>query len=397
MVGDNADGDIVLLVLAVLLAGNTLDMVQNSGDGVDLEQVVHVLHDDGQTLQAHAGIDVGLSQQFIVALAVGVILAEHEIPDLHETVAVAADTAGGLAAAIFQAAVVVDFRAGAAGAGAVLPEVILFAQADHVIFGDADFLRPDIVGLVVVLVDGDIQAVSGDFQFLGQELPSPGNDFLFEVILEAEVAQHLKEAAVAGRDADALNIRGTDALLAGGHAVARRLLLAEEPFFHGGHAAVDQQQAGVIFRHQREAAQAQVALRLKIMQVLLAKFVQSGPLHRLCSPIHKIANKCRHKKIQPTPQYRDEGCYASVVPPGLRRHAVKHWHHRFVSALTPQVRSALRRKLRGGSAVFTLKALHQAAFSLKSGGAALALSSLFSFLQAYYMPFLSSCQPLFSA
>ena len=265
------------------------------------------------------------------------------------------------------------------------------------IFGDADFLRPDIVGLVVVLVDGDIQAVSGDFQFLGQELPSPGNDFLLEVILEAEVAQHLKEAAVAGRDADALNIRGTDALLAGGHAVARRLLLAEEPFFHGGHAAVDQQQAGVIFRHQREAAQAQVALRLKIMQVLLAKFVQSGPLHRLCSPIHKIANKCRHKKIQPTPQYRDEGCYASVVPPGLRCHAVKHWHHRFVSALTPQVRSALRRKLRGGSAVFTLKALHQTAFSLKSGGAALALSSLFSFLQAYYMPFLSSCQPLFSA
>ena len=38
----------------------------------------------------------------------------------------------------------------------MLPEVILFAQADHVIFGDADFLRPDIVGLVVVLVDGDI-------------------------------------------------------------------------------------------------------------------------------------------------------------------------------------------------------------------------------------------------
>ena len=177
-----------------------------------------------------------------------------------------------------------------------------------------------------------------------------------------------------------------------------RLLLSEEPFFHGGHAAVDQQQAGVIFRHQREAAQAQVALRLKIMQVLLAKFVQSGPLHRLCSPIHKIANKCRHKKIQPTPQYRDEGCYASVVPPGLqRRKNIIQQHCRFVSALTPQVRSALRRKLRGGSAVFTLKALHQTAFSLKSGGAALALSSLFSFLQAYYMPFLSSCQPLFSA
>ena len=77
VVGDDADGDIVLLVLAVLFAGDALDMVQNSGNGVDLEQVVHILHDDGQTLQAHAGINVRLGQQLIVALAVGIILAEH--------------------------------------------------------------------------------------------------------------------------------------------------------------------------------------------------------------------------------------------------------------------------------------------------------------------------------
>ena len=163
---------------------------------------------------------------------------------------------------------------------------------------------------------------------------------------------------MAGRDADALNIRGADALLAGGHAMPRRLLLAEKPFLHGGHAAVDQQQAGVILRNQREAAQAQVTLRLKIMQVLFAKLVQSGPLHRCCSPIHKIAMQGPPQKITAHAPIQDEGCYASVVPPGLqRRKNIIQQHCRFVSALTPQVRSALHRKLRGGSAVLPRESL----------------------------------------
>ena len=72
----------------------------------------------------------------------------------------------------------------------------------------------------------------------------------------------------------------------------------------------------------------------------------------------KLRCRVRHKKLQPTPQYRDEGCYASVVPPGLQRRKNKIQQHcRFVSALTPQVRSALRRKLRGGSAVLPRESL----------------------------------------
>ena len=388
VVGDNADGNVILLVLAVLLACNALHMVQNSGNGIDLKQVVDILHDNGQTLQTHAGINVGSGQQLIVALAVSIVLAEHKVPDLHEAVAVTADTAGGLAAAVLQAAVKVNLRARAAGAGAMLPEVILLAQTDHVILGDADLLRPDVVSLVILLIHGNIQAVSGDLQLLGQELPCPGNNFLLEVVLEAEVAQHLKEAAMAGRDADTLNIRGADALLAGSHAMARRLLLTKEPLFHGGHAAVDQQQAGVILRHQREAAQAQMILRLKIVQVLLTQFVQSGPLHRYCSPIHKIAIAPPQKNTAHAPlQGRRLLCFR-----GTTQFAIRTAHRRFVSALTPQVRSALRRKLRGGSAVLTLKTLHRAVFSLRSGEAALALSSLFFLLQAYYMPFCPSCQ-----
>ena len=164
----------------------------------------------------------------------------------------------------------------------MLPEVVLLAQTHHVVRSNAHLLGPDIVGLVVLFVDGDVQLILGDGHPLvaGQELPCPGNDLFLEVILEGEVAQHLKEGAVAGSDAHALDIRGADALLAGGHTMAGRLFLRQEPLFHGGHAAVDQQQAGVVLRHQREAVQTQVALALKEAQVLFTQFIQTGPLHR---------------------------------------------------------------------------------------------------------------------
>ena len=147
----------------------------------------------------------------------------------------------------------------------MLPEVIFLAKANHVVGRNADLLGPDIVGLVVLFVNRNEQLVLGNGHPVigGQKFPCPGNHFFFKVILKAEVAQHFKEGAVAGSDAHILNVRGADALLAGGHAVAGGLFLAKEPLFHGSHAAVDQQQAGVVFRHQGKAAQAQVIFLLK--------------------------------------------------------------------------------------------------------------------------------------
>ena len=64
VVGDDADGDVILLVLLVGLAGDVLHMVQHGGHGVHLEQVAHVLHHAGQTLQAHAALDcLGLARR----------------------------------------------------------------------------------------------------------------------------------------------------------------------------------------------------------------------------------------------------------------------------------------------------------------------------------------------
>ena len=138
---------------------------------------------------------------------------------------------------------------------------------------------------------------------------------------------------MAGGDAHALDIRGTDALLAGGHTMTGRLLLCQEPLLHGSHTAVDQQQAGVVLGHQREAVQTQMALTFKKAQVLFAQFIQTGPLHKfslLNCPwrLHVRffmmlwqRGRQAQKTKQPPSRSRDEGCAAqnSVVPPKLQR------------------------------------------------------------------------------
>ena len=74
-------------------------------------------------------------------------------------------------------------------------------------------------------------------------------------------------------NADALNIRGTDALLAGGNTLSRRGHFTRKILFHRGHAGVDQKKAIVILRNQREARQAQMSLRLKERKILFSEII----------------------------------------------------------------------------------------------------------------------------
>jgi hypothetical protein len=131
--------------LLVVRAGYLGDLVRDVHDGVDVEEGQSTSwHTHGQALKAHAGVDVLLLELGIVAVTVVVELGEDDVPDLHVAVAVAADGAGGLAAAVLLAAVVVNLRAGAARAAAVLPEVVLLAETENAVLRDADLLVPDI-------------------------------------------------------------------------------------------------------------------------------------------------------------------------------------------------------------------------------------------------------------
>ena len=153
MVGDNAQGDILFLVLVVLDARYLHDVLHDVLDGVDLEEVVHALHDAGEALKTHTGIDIAALEAGIVIVAIVIKLSENEVPELNISVAVAADSAGRRTAAVLLAAVEIELRAGTAGACAVLPEVILFTETNHMVGRNAELLRPDVEGLVVVQID----------------------------------------------------------------------------------------------------------------------------------------------------------------------------------------------------------------------------------------------------
>ena len=115
MVGDNAERDVALGVLAVLNSRDLGDVFHDILNGIDKEEVVNALHYAGETLKTHARIDVRVVERSVVAVAVVLELGKYEVPDLNKAVALAADVTVGLAAAVFVAAVKVDFGAGTAG------------------------------------------------------------------------------------------------------------------------------------------------------------------------------------------------------------------------------------------------------------------------------------------
>ena len=283
VVGDDAQRHVFLAALAVARAGDLRDLVRDVHDRVDVEERINVLAHNGQALKTHAGVDVLLLELGVVVVAVVVELGEDDVPDLHIAVAVAADGAAGLAAAVLFAAVVVNFRAGAARTGAVLPEVVLLAELEDAVLGDTDLLVPDAERLVVGgrgLVAGEnrgIQAVRVEADPLGarQEFPRPVDGLGLEIVAEREVAEHFKVRAVARGVADVLDVAGADALLAGGHAVARGLLLAGEERLHRRHTGVDEQQRRVVLRDQGKAGQAQMAFCLKKVQEHFPQLIET--------------------------------------------------------------------------------------------------------------------------
>ena len=289
MVGDDADGNIVLCVLAVLLAGDFHDLVEDPAHAVHLEHIVHALHHTRQPFQTHAGVDVLMLQLRIGAVAHVVELGEDVVPDLHEAVAVAAGAAVGRAAAVLFAAVKIDLGAGSARSGAVFPEVVLLAEPGHVIRRNADLLRPDVKRLVVLHVDGGVEPLCRDLQHIGEKFPRPRDRLMLEVVAEREVAEHFKKRAVARGMSDAFEVRRADTLLAGGDSMARRFDLSGEVFLHRCHAGIDEEQRLVPLRYKRERGEPQMPLGFKEREIFLPQIIDTGPFHMGGSPLlHRI-------------------------------------------------------------------------------------------------------------
>ena len=89
---------------------------------------------------------------------------------------------------------------------------------------------------------------------------------------------------MAGSETDSVNVWGADALLAGGHSVTGRLLLAGKVFFKGCHACVDQQQRLVVDGDKGIALMAQVAFGFKEGEIAFSDLVYAHPFHNLSVP-----------------------------------------------------------------------------------------------------------------
>ena len=259
MVGDNAQRYIGLVRFAVRLAGNLRHVIRDILNGIYIEQGIYVLHNNSQTLQAHAGVDVFLNQVGVVAVAIVVELGEYVVPYFHITVAVTAYGTTRLAAAILFTAVKINLRARAARTGAMLPEVIFLAKTENAVRRHTDLLVPNLKCLVIVFIDRRVQTIFRNFHYLGQKLPAPSDGFFLEVIAKREVAEHLEEGTVTSGLAYVLDVAGTDTFLAGRHATARRLLLTGKVRLQRCHAGIDQQQGLIALRDQRKARQTQMA------------------------------------------------------------------------------------------------------------------------------------------
>ena len=244
---------------------------------VDVVVGRHILQNGRETLQAHARVDVGTREAIQLAGSVAVKLREDEVPNLHVAVAVFIG-APRRAALNLRAAVVEDFRAGAAGAGvAHHPEVVghvasalVVADADDALFGDVNFVLPDVVGFVVFEVDGDPEPVFGELVDRGEQLPGPVDRFALEVVAKAEVPEHFKERVVARGVAHVVQVivlaARTDALLRGRRAI-ERLVQTQEVGLELVHAGVREEKRRIVLRHHRARLHHRVALALKEFEV----------------------------------------------------------------------------------------------------------------------------------
>ncbi len=236
------------------------------------------VYGDRETLEAHAGIDVFLNEVRVIAVTVIVELGEDDVPDFHETVAFTSHDILR-AVSILLSAVIVNFGAGAAGAGAMLPEVVFLAELVNALRRDMHVVQPYIVCLVIIDIDRGIKALRVEAHTLGQEFPCPRDRFLLEVIAERKVSEHFKESAVAGRLSDILKIAGADTFLAGRDSSPRRNLLPCEPGFHRSHAGVNDEKRRIVVRNKRETVETQASLFLEERKEHLAELIDAVLFH----------------------------------------------------------------------------------------------------------------------
>ena len=123
------------------------------------------------------------------------------------------------------------------------------------------------MGLVVLGKDSEVQAVERQLELLGNELKGPSAGLLLGDAAKGEVAEHLKEGQVTAVLADAVDVVGADALLAGNRADLLHGLLALVVLLKLVHAGIGEQQRGVVRNKGRRRIELKTALLKEVEEL----------------------------------------------------------------------------------------------------------------------------------
>ena len=157
---------------------------------IGIEVSLTILNQSDKPFQTHAGINV-LLRQFLILTArhftrTAVVLGEDDIPDFDVAVILHVFKEQFLAQMlriILFTTIIIDLGIGSARTSADFPEVIHRLVDMLGIHADLD---PQIVGIGIIRIDGDIQAlgIKADPFRAGQKLPCPGDGFGLEVVAD---------------------------------------------------------------------------------------------------------------------------------------------------------------------------------------------------------------------
>ena len=283
MVGNPPHASAVVVAGHIMFSAHFPHRFHQRPQDVDVEVAVDSLQHGAGALQSHAGVDVAARQrpQVIWRRSHPVELREDEVPDFHVTAVghPVEEFAAGAAHSI-----------GALGGGTGGPEIIVLAHAGDAGRRHADFIRPDGVGLSVVLIDRHRQLFGWDVQpvFGREEFPCPVDRLPLEVIAKAEVAEHFKERVMASGPPHVLDIAGAEALLAGGGPGEIEFAFAKEMVLELVHSGGSEQHRRVPAWHQHVTRAADAALRFKKCQIGFAEIVG---LHVAIGSQEKVPDK----------------------------------------------------------------------------------------------------------
>ena len=285
MVGHNAERLGGRLVVVIVLAGQLGNLRNDVRERVRLVDRLAAVEGADRALKAHAGIHVLLRHRHILAIGGLVILHEHVVPDFQEAAAGAGRRAVRAARRLILDDKHLGIRAARAGLARRAPPVMLAREEVDVLLLHA-VLHPVVGGFVVArdiafaLKHGERKLVLVETEVLraGQELPAPSDHFLFEIVAQRPVAQHLEERQV-GRVAHLVDIARADALLHVGQARAGRMLAAQQIRNERVHARGGEQNGRVVFRNDGSARNHGMALALKEIEPHAAQFAGSHLLH----------------------------------------------------------------------------------------------------------------------